>query len=161
MMALVREQYDEHRVKIGMISHKEYIKEIIQDALWWVEQWYRYCPLAPVLDSIPDTKEMGFDLKLAKKDKDPDFSTPVAMKLSRILGMTPLELANLIADFIRSTGKLVERVEAHKLGFVNIWLKAETWAWILPVIHEATRAAACYRDSNWGRLFIRSEIDRS
>jgi hypothetical protein len=160
-MSIAREHYDEQRIKRGIITHKGYIKEIIQDALWWVEQWYRYCPLAPVLDSIPDTKAMGFDLKLAKKDKDPDFSTPLAMKLSRMLDLTPLELADLVADFVKSSSKLVERVEAHKLGFVNIWLKPEVWSWVLPLVHEATRAAACYRDSNWGRMFIRGEISRS
>jgi arginyl-tRNA synthetase len=73
-------------------------------------------------------KELGIDetphLDYPVDPKHGDYSTNVALIAAKKLGKNPLELAEEIAEVLREkTGTIIEKAEAVKPGFVNVWVK--------------------------------------
>ena len=68
--------------------------------------------------------EVDADLLHIEKTRDPrfgDFSTNIAMLLSRKEGRRPREVADEIAGHLRS--ELIGKVEVADPGFINVWLE--------------------------------------
>lgn len=65
-----------------------------------------------------------------------DYSTSIALKLSKQMKKNPFEIAQMIIDSLPKT-KFVEKVEAIKPGFINFWLSHEFLLDKLKKISEA------------------------
>lgn len=73
------------------------------------------------------------------------FSTAIALRLAKVRGKSPMEIAEEIAEQLRQAtpAGFFEKVEAVKPGFVNMWLSAETIQSGFKEIDEAKE--------NWGK----------
>ena len=65
-----------------------------------------------------------------------DFSTNVAMVLSKKVGMKPLELANRLADSLREHQEAFSKIEVKGPGFINLFLKNELYHQALKAVWE-------------------------
>ncbi len=75
---------------------------------------------------LPD-KIDGITAEIPPSKFNSDISTNVAMVLSKINKKSPIDLANSLAEFIKSSDELIENVSVIKPGFINIKFKAIFW----------------------------------
>ena len=76
-------------------------------------------------------KELGVDLNLneivVENSKDPshgDYATNVAMKLARVFGKSPRDVAGLIVDIINKDQ--IDHIEIAGPGFINFYMKNDS-----------------------------------
>ena len=104
------------------------------------------CAQAMAAGTLPEAELPDFVIETPKDEKNGDFSTNLAMQLTRILRQNPRKIAEAIADGIDLPG-LVERVEIAGPGFINFYLVPGWLNRVLPAIQEED---ADYGKSNAG-----------
>jgi len=120
--------------KIEMIdkeSFKEKIKAIIEQSL--VKAFKN--PTSQIVDiDYPKLKEHG------------DYSTPVALKLAKEFGKSPMDIANIIKENI-SKEEFIEKVEVLNPGFINFYISKFS---LLGELKEVTETKDFYGLTNVG-----------
>lgn len=84
------------------------MKDKIRELIFNIVNKYGIDDISLVEISIPNIKEMG------------DYSTNIAMKLTKILNRAPIEIAELIKNDINSDD--IEKVEVAAPGFINFFV---------------------------------------
>jgi len=106
---------------------------------------------------LPDTalpSDLTIELEMPKTIDHGDISTNVAMRLCRVIGKQPLEIAALAARKIQAqleSAKLqtaVEKVEVKEPGFINFFLRRE---YLYKVLLDAIRQKERFGSSTVGR----------
>ena len=111
---------------------KQKIKEIIANALKTL--------------SI-DFDEENIVVEVPKKRKQGDFSSNIAMQLTRILKDNPRAIASKIIEVILKNTDKIKNVEIAGPGFINIYLKDE---YVFSGISDVIKQDASYGKSNIG-----------
>lgn len=104
------------------------------------------CAQAMAAGTLPEVALPDFVIETPKDEKNGDFSTNLAMQLTRILRQNPRKIAEAIVSGIDLPG-LVERVEIAGPGFINFYLVPGWLNRVLPAIQEED---ADYGKSNAG-----------
>lgn len=78
---------------------------------------------------IPDIK-----IEIPKDDANGDYSTNIAMVLTKIAKRNPREIAQAIVDHLDTTAANVEKVQIAGPGFINFYLDN---AYLTEIISEA------------------------
>ena len=104
------------------------------------------CAQAMAAGTLPEAELPDFVIETPKDEKNGDFSTNLAMQLTRILRQNPRKIAEAIVSGIDLRG-LVERVEIAGPGFINFYLVPGWLNRVLPAIQEED---ADYGKSNAG-----------
>lgn len=104
------------------------------------------CAQAMAAGTLPEAALPDFVIETPKDEKNGDFSTNLAMQLTRILRQNPRKIAEGIVSGIDLPG-LVERVEIAGPGFINFYLVPGWLNRVLPAIQEED---ADYGKSNAG-----------
>ena len=104
------------------------------------------CTQAMAAVTLPEAELPDFVIETPKDEKNGDFSTNLAMQLTRILRQNPRKIAEAIVGGIDLPG-LVERVEIAGPGFINFYLVPGWLNRVLPAIQEED---ADYGKSNAG-----------
>lgn len=104
------------------------------------------CTQAMAAGTLPEAELPDFVIETPKDEKNGDFSTNLAMQLTRILRQNPRKIAEAIVGGIDLPG-LVERVEIAGPGFINFYLVPGGLNRVLPAIQEED---ADYGKSNAG-----------
>ena len=104
------------------------------------------CTQAMAAGTLPEAELPDFVIETPKDEKNGDFSTNLAMQLTRILRQNPRKIAEAIVGGIDLPG-LVERVEIAGPGFINFYLVPGWLNRVLPAIQEDD---ADYGKSNAG-----------
>ena len=104
------------------------------------------CAQAMAAGTLPEADLPDFVIETPKDEKNGDFSTNLAMQLTRILRQNPRKIAEAIVGGIDLPG-LVERVEIAGPGFINFYLVPGWLNRVLPAIQEED---ADYGKSNAG-----------
>jgi arginyl-tRNA synthetase len=88
-------------------------------------------------------------LERPKRDGQGDWATNAAMKLSKLFGISPMELAGEISDLIKK-GDVIGEIDVAPPGFMNFTL---TRNWVADTIEQAVRLGEKYgaNDSGAGR----------
>lgn len=61
----------------------------------------------------------------SQEKKFGDYSTTVALKIGKMLGKNPIEVANLVVNEInKANNDVLEKIEVVSPGFINFWLKS-------------------------------------
>ena len=93
------------------------------------------CAQAMAAGTLPEAALPDFVIETPKDEKNGDFSTNLAMQLTRILRQNPRKIAEAIVGGIDLPG-LVERVEIAGPGFINFYLVPGWLNRVLPAIQE-------------------------
>ena len=104
------------------------------------------CAQAMAAGTLPEAALPDFVIETPKDEKNGDFSTNLAMQLTRILRQNPRKIAEAIVGGIDLPG-LVKRVEIAGPGFINFYLVPGWLNRVLPAIQEED---ADYGKSNAG-----------
>lgn len=104
------------------------------------------CAQAMAAGTLPEAALPDFVIETPKDEKNGDFSTNLAMQLTRILRQNPRKIAEAIVGGTDLPG-LVERVEIAGPGFINFYLVPGWLNRVLPAIQEED---ADYGKSNAG-----------
>ena len=104
------------------------------------------CAQAMAAGTLPEAELPDFVIETPKDEKNGDFSTNLAMQLTRILRQNPRKIAEAIVGGI-DLPELVERVEIAGPGFINFYLVPGWLNRVLPAIQEED---ADYGKSNAG-----------
>ena len=70
-----------------------------------------------------DFKDISVEIDVPKQKDFGDYSTNIAMKLTKILGKNPLEIANLIVENINNDN--ITKMEVKAPGFINFFVKKD------------------------------------
>lgn len=92
------------------------------------------------------SKDSEIELEVPKESQFGDFSTNIALKLSKTIGKNPLEIATSLALKL-SEKKIsgVDRVEAVKPGFINFYISGSIFKEVLKGIDSN------FGKSDWGK----------
>ncbi|MBA4367729.1 MAG: arginine--tRNA ligase [Desulfobacterium sp.] len=82
-----------------------------------------------------------------KNNAQGDYSTNIAMKMAKIQKMAPHKIAEAIVSAIEDPEKILEKCEIAGPGFINFFIRNESWYPFLKNIHEKGKA---YGSSNIG-----------
>jgi arginyl-tRNA synthetase len=77
--------------------------------------------LKKAFPEVLDTGMKGIELEVPKEKRFGDFSTNIAMKLSRELKKSPLDIAGIIAKELK-VSDFIKDVKIEKPGFINFYL---------------------------------------
>ncbi len=75
---------------------------------------------------LPETLD-GITAEIPPSKFDSDISTNVAMVLSKINKMSPIELANILSEKIKKKDNQIDNITVEKPGFINIKFKPLFW----------------------------------
>ena len=75
-------------------------------------------------------------LEIPKDNRNGDYSTNIAMRLTKQLQKKPQEIASIIKDALLEELDIIEKIEIAGPGFINFWLKNESMANIINTIIE-------------------------
>jgi arginyl-tRNA synthetase len=78
----------------------------------------------------------GINVDIPPSNFDCDISTNVAMVLSRANKKSPIDIANILIDLIKSEDEKIETISVAKPGFINIKFKAIYWNNFIKNINE-------------------------
>ena len=80
-------------------------------------------------DGLIDLPESlnGINVDIPPLNLDCDISTNVCMVLSKINKKSPLDIANILIEFIKKEDQYIETVSFAKPGFINIKFKGIYW----------------------------------
>ena len=86
-------------------------------------------------DKLAFTAEEGMImLEIPKDNRNGDYSTNIAMRLTKLLQKKPQEIAGIIKDALMEKLDIIEKIEIAGPGFINFWLKKESMANIINTI---------------------------
>lgn len=111
------------------MNTKEKLKEIIDSALL-----------------KEDIKDVSYIIEIPNDKKNGDFSSNVAMELTRVLRKNPREIANNIVTNI-DKNNIIDKVEVAGPGFINFYLNK---SYLLSGINEIIKQGSAYGRSNIG-----------
>jgi arginyl-tRNA synthetase len=83
-----------------------------------------------------------------KNEAQGDYSTNIAMKMSKIQKMAPRKIAEAIVSAIDDPEKILEKCEIAGPGFINFFIRNESWYPFLKSVHEKGKT---YGSSNIGQ----------
>lgn len=92
--------------------------------------------------------EGKYTVEVPKKEGQGDFSTNMAMVLAGIERKNPREIAASLQRYLEEYNDIIERVEVAGPGFVNIFVRIETWH---QVISSVVLAGEGFGRSNIGQ----------
>jgi len=78
----------------------------------------------------------GINVDIPPSNFDCDISTNVAMVLSKANRKSPIDIAKILIDLIKSEDEKIETISAAKPGFINIKFKAIYWNNFIKNINE-------------------------
>src|SRR5665648_799975 len=120
------------------IDSTDQIKEILLDAIKKIIKQDNF-----------QTKEIPKIILLIPKNKSHgDFSTNIAMQLSRELKLKPLDIANLIVSNLNIQDIFIEKAKIAGPGFINFWLSED---WLYKVLDEIREQGESYGKVNLGK----------
>lgn len=86
---------------------------------------------------------------LATKNKSHgDIATNIALQLSRIVKINPMDIANFIINNIDVKNNIIEKVQIAKPGFINIWFKSN---WLYQIVKEIQDKGKDYGKIDMGK----------
>ena len=65
-------------------------------------------------------------LEIPKDNKNGDYSTNIAMRLTKQLQKKPQEIAGIIREALMQELNIIDKIEIAGPGFINFWLKKES-----------------------------------
>lgn len=86
------------------------------------------------------------EIEIPKEKSHGDFSTNIAMKLTKILRNSPQNIANALIAEIKTEGTYIDKIEIAGPGFINFYLK-DAW------LYDALKSCIDKKE-NYGRLDI-------
>ena len=78
----------------------------------------------------------GINVDIPPLNFDCDISTNVAMVISKANQKSPIDLANTLADLIKTEDGIIETISVAKPGFINIKFKAIYWSNFIKEVHD-------------------------
>ena len=87
-------------------------------------------------------------LEIPKDNKNGDYSTNIAMRLTKQLQKKPQEIAGIIREALMQELNIIDKIEIAGPGFINFWLKKESMANIINTIIDMKDE---YGSSNTGK----------
>jgi len=78
----------------------------------------------------------GINVDIPPSNFDCDISTNVAMVISKANKKSPIDIANILIDLIKSEDEKIETISVAKPGFINIKFKAIYWNNFIKNINE-------------------------
>jgi len=93
------------------------------------------CQKAMADGTLPEAELPDFVIETPKDEKNGDFSTNVAMQLTRIMRQNPRKIAEAIVGGI-DLPKLIDHIDIAGPGFINFYLVNNWLHAILPAIQE-------------------------
>ena len=84
---------------------------------------------------LPETLN-GINVDIPPSNFDCDISTNVAMVLSKANKKSPIEIANVLIDLIKTSDEEIETISVVKPGFINIKFKSIYWNNFIKNIHQ-------------------------
>lgn len=109
-----------------MESMKKKIQNLIQKA---IEKAYKN-------KLLPSCEFPEIEIEEPKIESQGDFSTNIAMKMSKIQKMPPRKIAEAIISAIEDPEQILEKHEIAGPGFINFFIRNESWYPFLKKIHE-------------------------
>lgn len=95
------------------------------------------------IEDIPDV------ILLTPKNKaHGDLATNIALQLSRVSNLKPMDIAKLIVDNLDTKNNIVDKVEIARPGFINFKLREN---WLYQVINEIREKGEDYGKVNLGK----------
>jgi arginyl-tRNA synthetase len=77
-----------------------------------------------------------FVIEVPKNLSHGDYSCNIAMVSAAVQKMPPRRIAETIIKFIHDTDRLIDRVDIAGPGFINFYLRPESWILFLKRVHE-------------------------
>ncbi len=95
--------------------------------------------------------EPGFvlpiEIEVPKDKQNGDFSSNIAMKITKLVKMPPRKTAELLVENFDTEGTYIEKVEIAGPGFINFYLKSD---WLYDNLKEIDTLSEKYGESNIG-----------
>ncbi|MDO8785130.1 MAG: arginine--tRNA ligase, partial [Syntrophales bacterium] len=99
-------------------------------------------------NALPDRVTLPFiDVEATKDSRHGDYATNVAMMLASLQKMNPRRIAEIIVSQISAQDHFLEKIEIAGPGFINFFIKEETWRKLL---EEIERAGEQYGENDLG-----------
>ena len=109
-------------------------------------------------DKFDFTAEEGMImLEIPKDNKNGDYSTNIAMRLTKQLQKKPQEIASIIKDGLLEELNIIEKIEIAGPGFINFWLKKESMANIINTIIDMKDAYGS-SDAGKGKKYLEEYV---
>ena len=96
---------------------------------------------------LPQVSFPEVNLEHPQKPEHGDYASPIALKLSRSVGLKPLKIAEILVSLLPPPEE-VEEVWVAPPGFVNFRLRK---SWLIQQTEEILKAGGAYGDLNLGR----------
>lgn len=96
---------------------------------------------------LPFSDFPEIEVEEPKNKAQGDYSTNIAMKMAKIQKMAPRKIAETIVSAIDDPEKILEKCEIAGPGFINFFIRNESWYPFLKNIHEKGKT---YGSSNIG-----------
>jgi len=96
---------------------------------------------------LPQVSFPEVNLEHPQKPEHGDYASPMALKLSRSVGLNPLRIAETLVSLLPPLEE-VEEVWVAPPGFVNFRLRK---SWLIQQTEEILKAGGAYGDLNLGR----------
>jgi arginyl-tRNA synthetase len=97
---------------------------------------------------LPFSDFPEIEVEEPKNEAQGDYSTNIAMKMAKIQKMAPRKIAETIVSAIDDPEKILEKCEIAGPGFINFFIRNESWYPFLKNIHEKGKT---YGSSNIGQ----------
>ena len=81
----------------------------------------------------------GVNVDIPPSNFDCDISTNVAMVLSKANKKSPIDIANILIEFIKNEDEKIESISVAKPGFINIKFKTIYWNNFIKSINQNQR----------------------
>ncbi len=75
--------------------------------------------------SLPEMEVTGITIETPREKQHGEFSTNIAMQLTRIARKAPRQIAETIINNINTEGTYIEKIECAGPGFINFYLKKD------------------------------------
>lgn len=105
------------------------------------------CQQAMAAGTLPEVTLPEFVIETPKDDKNGDFSTNLAMQLTRAMRQNPRKIAEAIVNGV-NLPELVEHIEIAGPGFINFYLASD---WLNAVLSAIQKEDADYGKSDAGK----------
>ncbi len=97
---------------------------------------------------LPFSDFPEIEVEEPKNEVQGDYSTNIAMKMAKIQKMAPRKIAETIVSAMDDPEKILEKCEIAGPGFINFFIRNESWYPFLKNIHEKGKT---YGSSNIGQ----------
>ncbi|HNT57507.1 MAG TPA: arginine--tRNA ligase, partial [Syntrophales bacterium] len=85
---------------------------------------------------LPEAPLPPFDIEPPREKAHGDYATNAAMVLASAVRRKPRDIARALVDHLDDAGGWIEKVEIAGPGFINFFMKGETWAALLRDVDE-------------------------